>query len=448
VYQMLLDHRWMKNDEQAWNDFWPSVENYLRHEAADVLNQKSKKKSFALNWVKYAASLDKRASQLMLGYLCSLENNQSLVFDIQKKSDNTPDTAAFCQTANKYLEKDNSESFDKYYAAITNDELKTSIQMSVKEKDESTWSVEIHFTSKTVEKKKAIVCEMDDDSGESALLLLKDFFSFNLKDKNPDELNNLFSVAWTLWKERLPTFSNDPCSQLLVEKNTLENNLWSFCETVLLWYSTRNNTPSKTCSFPEKPFDKPDDVTAFSLFCRHLSYQWFGWKFRKQPASPAQIMLAKRTKTPGLCENDDSAFSLVLDSDSDPEYPDESLLQSLFVKGFRCLIHKSYFTNTSCVSYAPAKKPDQTQESRILYFVCTALLYFGFKEGLYTCSWNPEQNTFTVDQKVLTFSAEQKSVDSFAAYLSQEQFTKSKKTYSLLCIPSEESSSEFTLSIT
>lgn len=448
IPQMLLDHSWKKNDEQAWNEFWPSVENYLRHEADDIINQKSKKKSFTLNWMKYASSLDKRGSQLILGYLCSL-GNPLVVFDIQKESDNTPD-AAFCQAANRYLEKDNAESFDAYYANITNDQSKTSIQLTVKEKDVSTWSVEIQFTNKPIKEKKPAAPEMDVDSGESALLLLKDFFGFNLKDKNPDELNNLFSVAWTLWKERPPKFSMDPGSQLLVEKNTLQDNLWSFCETVLLWHATRNNTPSKTCSFPEKPFDKPEDVAAFSLFCRHLSYQWFGWWLKSidKAASPVQIALSNRTKTPGLCEDDDSAFPFVFDPGSSSNASDEAMLQSLFVKGFRRLIHKSFFTNTASVSYAPAKKPDKPQESRILYFLGTVLLYFGFKEGIYTCSWDPEQNTFTVDQKVLAFSTEHKSADNFATYLLQDQFTKSKKRYSLLCIPSAENSSEFTLSIT
>lgn len=453
VCQMLLDHSWHKQDEAEWNRFWIIAENWLRTTAARMLEQKTGKKSITLNWTRNANSLGVRSSQLVLGYLCRLEA-QDLSFDIAEKADDAR-TAGFCKTANRLLKNDSGARFDAYYDDITNKQLRASLLLSVSRKDDSTHRVGIRLLCKPARERKPAAPEMDAISEAAVRPLLEDFFAHRLTDRTPEELNALFFTAWNLWREQPPRFAMDPGSQLLARKATLREELWSFCETVLLWHAAGNGSLSgKSCAFPEKPFAQRAQVRAFSLFCRRLSWQWFGWKLNAidSAAVPAQLRLSRRTKTPGLCENDESALSLVLESGGAADCPDAELLQSLFVRGLRCLLHKSLFTRDPEAAFAPARRPDKTQESRNLYFLGSALLYFGLGEGSYTCSWDAGRNALLVFDdgalRMLSFAGSAAhSAEGFARYLGTEGAARSGKAYSLRCTASREREDEFTLSI-
>ena len=463
----MIRNGWTPLPPDVWNDFWLIVENYLRTAAQNALENPGRQIiSVRLNWPLNANGWQKRASQLILGYLGHLCGGE-LAFTISMDSSG-PDSDAFRSAANACLKGDCEEAFTLYRSRFAQHVNTLQITTYPSAQGSSCCALRISYAFREQEKKPSPAFP-DVPLSESDLQLLDAFRRFGLQDHDRDALNRLFQSVWASLRDQPPLLSEDPGSELFRPLESNARNLWAFCEAALLWYSISANRSVPRSDVPAKkekaillgqellPFSSGDSVSAFTRFCRHLSFHWIRHKLTRLTENRAfrGFILSTVQKAAWLFSEEDAPVAgLAMYPSAGAPAVTEDALNDAINKGFRYLLHKTLCTSVP-YAFVPKKRiirggeddKKVKSEDRMLYFLACALFFLGYQEGSYRCSWSPEANAFVARDRAIRFSAGHcRSAESLITYLDGDDFSR-LKSCTLNCTAADDDASGFELTI-
>lgn len=398
VFLMFRDKVWRALDAEAWNECWYQMGSILLRRAKEKLTAKEGEKppesaslSEPLKWVRVANNWVERTAALMLAYLCSMDD--VVTFRIGAKAENPGESIR--AVAEPLVQRDaEGKRFAEFCSSFAKTEVSARLSIRLKQEDGSF----------------LITAKLDAEClplNAQEQALLEDVFAYHVTPEQAEALNRLFARAWRLLGDKPPKLCGE-LEKLCRAGETNRQSLWSYLQTVLLWYSVRHMN-KKTAAVPQNPFCA-EEIPDFTRFCQHLSRHWVRWKLKKMEAAaePGQLVsvtLEQASKGNMLDATDAEAAILTayLDENADTPCPasDAAAHLSLLNKGFSYLIHELLYTKDRQYLYAPkTTRYVTTAANQAMYFLGVVLSkYDCMKLVSVECEWDQEKGCWLLVQK-------------------------------------------------